>query len=113
MIPLIKAGAFDKLMQNWAEEIKIEPRILAMVYYLSLNCDAKKKITLQNFNGLIQSGIIPQSLFPIVKIYNFNKYLKKFKKGKYYLFDNLSLTFYRNKYDINNISYINGIYCIL
>ena len=113
MIPLIKAGAFDKLMQNWAEEIKIEPRILAMVYYLSLNCDAKKKITLQNFNGLIQSGIIPQSLFPIVKIYNFNKYLKKFKRGKYYLFDNLSLTFYRNKYDINNISYINGIYCIL
>ena len=62
MVNLIKGGAFDNLEQDWAKQINIEPRFLAMAYYLSIVSEPKKRLTLQNFNGLIQQGLLPDEL---------------------------------------------------
>ena len=114
MISLIKAGAFDKLETKWAAELGIEPRMLIMIYYISKVCDAKKKITLQNFNGLIQHDLIPAELDLQKKTFNFTKYLKANKKvGKYYVFDEICENFYNKNFDMEYLEVINGLTCIL
>ena len=115
MISLIKAGSFDFLEEKWANELGIEPRLLIMVLYLSRACEPKKRLTLQNFNGLIQKDMIPESLEEQKKIYLFNKYLKaERKKGQYYVFNNACEQFYdKNGYDRDKLDVINGIVCIL
>ena len=114
MISLIKAGAFDKLETEWAKELNIEPRILVMTYYLSKVCDQKKRLTLQNFNGLLEHNLIPEELKYQKEVFKFNKYLKaNCKKGKYYIFDNICELFYNKNFDIGNLEIINGITCIL
>ena len=114
MISLIKAGAFDKLETAWAAELGVEPRWLIMTYYLSKNCDAKTKLTLQNFNGLIQRGLIPECLEFQRKVFEFNKYLKaNTKTGKYYVFDEMCKSFYEKFFDLEELEVINGYTCIL
>ena len=113
MISLIKAGAFDSLEKEWAEELNVEPRYLIMTYYLSKNCEAKKKLTLQNFNGLIQNDLIPDTLSFQKRTYNFNKYLKTKKVGKYYVFDDICMEFYSNYFDVNELNVVNGYTCIV
>lgn len=68
MIALIKGGAFDKLL----------PRMDAMVQYLWLTCDKKKRITLQNMLGLIRNDLLPSgSEYDMAKrVFEFNRYLK-------------------------------------
>ena len=111
MINLIKAGAFDEI-----EAKGLGNRRMIMAYYISQVCDTKKRLTLQNFNGLIQHGLIPQELEMQVRIYNFTKYLKANRKvGKYYTFDNACMSFFdkflSDKSD--DLEVINGITCIL
>lgn len=114
MISLIKAGAFDKLETEWGKELSVEPRIVVMTYYLSKVCDAKKRLTLQNFNGLIQKDLIPDELSFQKRVFMFNKYLKANKKvGKYYVFDESCNTFYNQFFDVDNLEIINGHTCIL
>lgn len=114
MISLIKAGAFDKLELDWARQLRVEPRYLVMTYYLSQNCDAKSKLTLQNFNGLIQRGLIPEELDFQRKVFEFNKYLKaNTKTGKYYVFDDMCMSFYSKFFDQEKLDIINGYVCIL
>ena len=115
MVSLIKSGAFDKIDNKWASEIcKENPRYAIMAYYVSLVCDPKKRLTLQNFNGLLKSGLIPEELNKQKQVFVFNKFLKDNKKvGKYYVFDEGSLNFYSQYYDLNELDVINGITCIL
>lgn len=114
MFSLIKAGSFDLLEKDWAEELGVEPRLLIMVYYILKVCDAKKRLTLQNFNGLIQRDLIPASLEFQKRVFTFNKYLKAEKKvGKYYIFDDVCERFYSQFFDMEKLSVINGIICIL
>ena len=113
MFSLIKAGAFDRLEKDWAAELGIEPRMLVMTYYISKVCEAKKKLTLQNFNGLVQHNLIPDELDLQKKTFNFTKYLKANKKvGKYYVFDNICDEFYNKYFDIEQLEVINGLTCI-
>ena len=114
MISLIKAGAFDNLEKEWAKELNIEPRILIMVYYLSIVSEPKSKLTLQNFNGLIEKGLIPNELNYEIRTFAFNKYLKKNKKGEYYLLNinSQDLDFYADLYDNEGLEIVNGIPCI-
>ena len=113
MFSLIKAGAFDRLEKDWAAELGIEPRMLVMTYYISKVCEAKKRLTLQNFNGLIQHSLIPDELELQKKTFNFTKYLKANKKvGKYYVFDNICEEFYNKYFDIEQLEVINGLTCI-
>lgn len=114
MFSLIKAGAFDKLEIKWAAEIGIEPRKLVMTYYISQVCEAKKKLTLQNFNGLIEHNLIPTELDLQKRTYLFTKYLKANRKvGKYYTFDNVCEEFYNKYFDMDKLEVINGLTCIL
>ena len=86
-----------------------------MTYYVSKVCDAKKRLTLQNFNGLIEYNVIPLSDLVLQKqIFKFTKYLKANKKvGKYYVFDNICEEFYNKYFDQDQLEIINGLTCIL
>lgn len=108
MINLIKAGAFDEVETVLADRREI------MAYYISHVCEPKKKLTLQNFNGLIQKGIIPEDLEMQIRVFNFNKYLKTKKKGLYYLFDDACLKFFDRFYSdrIDDLNIIEGTPCI-
>ena len=113
MFSLIKGGAFDKLEKKWADSLNIEPRLLVMIYYISQVCEAKKRITLQNFNGLIQHDLIPDKLELQKRTFLFTKYLKANKKvGKYYVFDDACENFYNQNFDMEQLEVINGLTCI-
>lgn len=109
MISLIKAGAFDNI-SNWAKGM--EPRKANMAYFLYTTCGLKTRLTLQNYNGLIQSDLIPSQLDLEKRVFNFNKYLKTRKIGQYYTFDVPCSTFYNKHFDQDLLEVINGITCI-
>ncbi len=114
MISLIKSGAFDELEIEWAKKLNIEPRYLIMAIYISKTCDAKKKLTLQNFAGLIKKNLIPDELFFQKEVFLFNKYLKTYKKvGKYFVFNQSDEEFYNKYFDLEKLEIINGLTCIL
>ena len=114
MISLIKGGAFDKLEKEWAKELGVHPRYLIMTYYLSKTSEPKTKLTLQNFNGLLTKGLIPDSLDHQKRVYNFNKYLKaSCKVGKYYVLSDIGFEFYTKNYNPDHLEVINGCTCIL
>jgi DNA polymerase-3 subunit alpha len=114
MISLIKAGAFDKLDKENAAAAGVETRMWTMAYYLSKVCEAKKRLTLQNFNGLLQHNLIPEELNLQKRTFIFNKYLKANQKvGKYYVFNSSCEEFYNQFFDIDQLEIINGVTCIL
>ena len=114
MISLIKSGAFDKTAEAWGKELGVEPRKVVMTYYLSKTSEPKKRLTLQNFNGLIQHNLIPEDLDFQRRVFNFNKYLKANQKvGKYYVFNDICNNFYEQYFDIDKLEVINGCTCIL
>lgn len=109
MINLIKAGAFDEV------EKTLPDRKTIMAYYISQVCEAKKRLTLQNFNGLIQHDLVPKELELQVRVFNFTKYLKANKKvGQYYAFDDICVQFYEKflSDELDKLEVINGITCI-
>lgn len=67
MISLIKSGAFDQ----FGERSEI------MRDYLTQMSEPKKRITLQNFNGLNEKGLIPSELDFQRRLFVYNKALKK------------------------------------
>ena len=96
MINLIKAGCFDNLYKESSREEIMEK-------YIDSIADKKKRITLQNMQMLISKNMIPDYLSKQVKIFNFNKYLKKNKQDGYYILDNISFGFYNDNYDNDNL----------
>ena len=85
-----------------------------MTYYISQVCEAKKKLTLQNFNGLMQYNLIPQELEFQKRVFVFNKYLKTNQKvGKYFVFNEPCLKFYEEFFNNDLLEVINGVTCIL
>lgn len=83
MVNLIKAGAFDNIDRDFNTRQEI------MAYYLMNVCEMKKRLTLQNFNGLIQHDLVPKELELEVRIFNFNKYIKNRK----FILDQVSIDF--------------------
>ena len=109
MLSLIKSGAFDKLEEEWAKQFNnVHPRILSMIYYLSIISEPKKRLTLQNVNGLIEKGVFPKSLEKEKYIFYFNKELKKHKDKEFYIWnkeiDDPELA--------ENFEIINGVFAI-
>ena len=91
MISLIKSGAFDKF----------DERKHIMAKYIYATCDRKKRITLQNMNGLIQRNMLPDELNEQRKVFEFNRYLKdKCKRGDFFVLDDRALNFINGRYDI-------------
>ena len=113
MISLIKAGAFDKVDMSWGKGLASDIRYVTMAYYISIASDPKKKLTLQNFNTLIQKNLLPDSLSFEKRTFEFNKYLKaNTKVGLYYVFDEPCIKFYEEHFDSNLLEIINGLVCI-
>ena len=112
MISLIKSGAFDKIDNHWASKLCKQPRYAIMAYYISLISEPKNRLTLQNFNGLIQKKIVPNSLIYEQKTFAFNKYLKKKKYKEYYYMSIDDLNFYEELYDNEGLEIIQGTPCI-
>lgn len=103
MVSLIKGGAFDSL----------EPRYQAMVEYVWLKCDKKKRITLQNLPGLIRYGLLPEDTAERIearKFYEFTRYLKA--ECKYlpdpsmYLANDIVIEFL-NAHDLSDLLIVN------
>jgi len=109
MINLIKGGAFDELERSWAKQVNVSPRILSMVYYLSIVSEPKKRLTLQNFNGLIEQGLVPDELDFQRRLFKFNKYLKSHKQGdSYVIADKGAADFYQEFFSLDDLSIYNG-----
>ena len=104
MVSLIKAGAFDQFGER--KEIMKE--------YIWSVCEPKKRITLQNFNGLIEKNLVPQELAFEKRVFMFNKLLKKkFKSGNYFLLsDDYYYNFYVQYFDIDLLEPYNGTIAI-
>lgn len=102
MINLIKSGAFDELYGG--------NRIKAMNVYIDLIADKKKRMTLQNMQMLINFDLIPREYDLQCRVYNFNKYLKKFKTGTLYGLDNIALNFYSQHFDMDLLNSASGEY---
>ena len=91
VINLIKSGAFDSLGN----------RFEVMDSYIRSVSDQKKRVTLQNMKMLIDFNLLPPELSFECKVYNFNKYLKKFKDGIYYIMDENAIRFYEANFDMD------------
>lgn len=101
VVSLIKSGAFDNM----------QGRKSLMLEYLWRSCDKKKRITLQNMNGLIQKGLLPEHLSLEGRTFEFNRYLKNVCKSDsgYYILDDRAYHFIDNFYqDIPLEVYNNG-----
>ena len=116
MVSLIKSGAFDNISDDLTKDTDLEPRYAAMAYYLMQVGNLKKRLTLQNFNGLVKDGVLDKDILPFEKqVFAFNKYLKGYRKvGKYYTFDDNCLNFFTQKFEEEQekMEVINGIPCI-
>lgn len=104
MINLIKCGAFD----SFGDRIEIMKD-----YILSIS-GAKTTLNMRNAQKLIEKKLFPEELDFNVKVFNFNKFIKKISKSKgltdrYYL-DPYCFSFYESNFDTENISieYENG-----
>lgn len=84
MFSLIKSGAFDELGE----------RCDIMKQYVNAVSDTKKRVTLQNMQMLLNFGLLPDEFDFERRIYNYNKYIKKFKDGVYYQLDNVAFNFW-------------------
>lgn len=91
MVNLIKSGAFDCFGDR--EDIMYE--------YIDSISDKKQRLTLQNMAMLIKYGLLPESLSFEVKVYNFNKYIKKCKIPQFgaYELDEIADRFFCEHYD--------------
>ena len=94
MVNLIKSGAFD----CFGDRNKI------MYDYIASVSDTKKRITLQNMKMLIDFGLIPDDYDMERRVYNFNKYVKKFKlDGTYFGLDEAAFAFYSQHFDMDKV----------
>ena len=92
MVSLIKAGAFDNIYGD---------RTNTMYSYLDLIADKKKRITLQNMMMLIAKGLIPEELDFERRVYNFTKYIRKYKQGDCYYLNHVAMRFFTENYDVD------------
>lgn len=96
VVNLIKSGAFDNIENKSREEI--------LRQYVMTTSDQKKRLTLQNFQMLINQGLIPEELSFSVKVYNFTKYIRKQRfMGNYILDEVNGMRFYSQYYDMTKI----------
>ncbi len=103
IVNLIKAGAFDRLENKSREQILTE--------YIKTIADQKEKLNLQNYAMLIKHNLLSNELDFNNRVYNFTKYIRKFKFKNLYLLDEIAQEFYYNYFDATKIKIIseNGI----
>lgn len=102
VINLIKSGAFDFLGDREA----------VMREYVESISDQKKRVTLQNMKMLIDFGLLPDELSFQCKVFNFNKYIKKFKNDKWYELDENAFPFFEANFDMDLVENVDGAMCV-
>ena len=104
MISLIKSGAFDSFGAR--EDIMKE--------YIWSVCEPKKRITLQNFNGLMTRGLIPEHLDFEKRLFVFNQALKKNCKigNGYFSVEDNYYEFFEEFFDVDLLEPQENILCI-
>lgn len=107
VLNLIKAGAFDNLYKD-------KTRTDIMIDFIHMVSNEKKRLTLQNFNGLIEANLIPEDLSFVVRVYKYTKILKKyFKDGDDFILNNeQTLSFFEENFDTSLLDTKNGNYVI-
>lgn len=100
MISLIKSGAFDEFGDRYD----------IMVQYIDAISDKKKRLTLQNVGGLIEKNMFPSDFAFEIKVFNFNKYLRKFKDKvtDMITLDETAYAFYEANFDVDLVSFNDG-----
>lgn len=98
MVNLIKSGAFDIFGD----------RVEVMTEYINLVCDKKKRLTLQNMKMLIDLELIPNDYDFEVRVFNFNKFIKKYKDGNYYVLIEYAANFYEKNFDADLLTIQDG-----
>jgi DNA polymerase-3 subunit alpha len=100
MISLIKSGAFDEFGDRYN----------IMVQYIDAISDKKKRLTLQNVGGLIEKNMFPSDFAFEIKVFNFNKYLRKFKDKvtDMITLDEIAYAFYEANFDVDLVSFNDG-----
>ncbi len=91
IVNLIKSGALDKLQGR--------DRLAIMQDYINEISDVKSTLNLRNMQMLIGMELIPIEMDFSRRLYNFNKYLKKFKNGIYYELDDQAMRFFEANYN--------------
>lgn len=99
-VNLIQAGCFDSLENA--------PREMVLRKYLGLVSDKKKDCNLRNMQMLINQNLIPEEHDFHKRLYNFNKYIKKFKVGASYMLDEVALGFFEKYYDVDLVDCVDG-----
>ena len=103
LVNLIKCGAFEQF----------EPRHATMDKFLYEAAEVKKVVNLRNMKMLIGRELLPEELRPQIKLYNFNVYLKKSKRGTKYILDEHTYRYFSENYDIDMLDLDeNGHYTI-
>ena len=93
-VSLIKAGAFDEFGNR--EDI--------MRKFLLTTCNAKKRLTLQNFNALVENNLIPQELDFQRRLFAFNKALKANRSsGSDFIINGRYYDFFEKFFDVNDL----------
>lgn len=92
IIALIKGGAFDCFA----------PREKVMRQYLMQSCSLKKRVTMQNFNALIERDLLPRSLSRQKLVFRYDRALKKTQKkdGGYRICDKF-YDFFSKYFDVD------------
>ena len=119
MLSLIKSGAFDNCSEGiFGVDVndKDKIRYANMVYYLMQTSEPKKRLTLQNMNGLIEKNMLPADLKEEQSIYSFTKYLSKHKwvnrknnKEYYVLVPKEAFEFYCQYGDTDWLEVVDGV----
>lgn len=97
IVNLIKSGALDDFGE----------REIVMDHYIKIISGAKNKLTLQNAAALIEHKLFPEELDFEMRVFNFNKYLRKFKdkNSGMITLDEVALNFYTQYFDEDLLSY--------
>lgn len=94
VVSLIKSGAFD--------EIENKERIDIMKDFIGEIAGTKKRLTLQNVQMLANNDLFPEHLKSSqIRVFFFNKYLKKHKQDLYYVLDEKAQEFFNEKFERN------------
>lgn len=93
MVNLIKSGAFD----DFGDREQIMDDYISSIY------GEKKTINLRNLQMLISYNLLPQEYDFQIRCFNYNKYVKKFKRDTYYDLDNIAFSFYNENFDIDKL----------
>ncbi len=95
VIQLIKAGCFDLFKDR--EQI--------MSQFITTTCEPKTKLTMQNFNMLVENDIIPEDMNFYIRLFRYKKYISKFvhknipkPKDRYFILDDISTQFFNEHF---------------